>query len=86
MNFPGVMQGYSILQTSQKMANEASSSLASQSNQSPLNELEASKKEQKPDPINDLIQLKNAESYNQVGANVVHRTDEMIGTTLDIMA
>lgn len=91
MQISAMNQGRSILQTSQKMANEASSALASSDtlSQSDLSKNKTTGMVETKGNTNttgELIKLKTAETYNQVGANVVHRSNEMMGTLLDITA
>lgn len=91
MQISAMNQGSSILQTSQKMVNEASSALASSDtlSQSDLSKNKTTgmvETKGNTNTTDELIKLKTAETYNQVGVNVVQRSNEMVGTLLDITA
>lgn len=38
---------------------------------------------QRPDPVNAAVDLLQANTYNQAGANVIQRSNEMAGTLLN---
>lgn len=41
---------------------------------------------QRQDEISALTQLNQAENYGRVGANVIQRSNDMVGTILDVKA
>jgi len=91
MPVSSVQSGYQIIQQSQNMAEEAASDIAEISKRDDLefNKVEFEQPQQvekeKPKPTLEdaLTKLNQANTYSQAGANVVRRSDEMIGTMLD---
>lgn len=93
MPVSSVQSGYQIIQQSQNMAEEAASDIAEISKRDDLefNKVDfeqtqqAEKEKEKPKPTLEeaLTKLNQASTYSQAGANVVRRSDEMIGTMLD---
>ena len=89
MQISAMHHGNSILQTAQRMTNEASSSLASSDllsqNAPSINKTTSTNEIKTSSNVTDeLIKLKTAETYNQIGANVVQRSNDMMGSILDI--
>ncbi|WCE31447.1 hypothetical protein [Vibrio sp. SCSIO 43137] len=93
MPVSSVQSGYQIIQQSQNMAEEAASDIAEMSKRDDLefNKVDfeqtqqAEKEKEKPKATLEdaLTKLNQANTYSQAGANVVRRSDEMIGTMLD---
>ncbi len=94
MPVSSVQSGYSILQQSQKMADEAAYDIQQQhrpqedfSKDSGLkfNDAENVKiKRLNDDDIDALLKLNQSSQYNRVGANVIQREQDMIGSLLDL--
>ncbi|PXA73010.1 hypothetical protein [Vibrio sp. 11986-1-5] len=92
MSVSAVSSGYPILQQSSKMAGEAAHEIqqaqihTSRASQDPAlqrNSLDTPPSK-KPDTVNALINLNQAQQYNRVGASVIQREQEMIGSLLDV--
>lgn len=62
-------------------ASSANSAAAAQNTQ-PSNPTERMPA-QRPDPVNAAVDLLQAKTYNQAGANVIQRSNEMTGTLLN---
>ncbi|MBW3695692.1 hypothetical protein EK599_08290 [Vibrio sp. T187] len=99
MPISGVQSGYQLIQQSSKMAEEAAleANQAAQQEQErndlSFNKIEPQKEEVKneekssPPPASQtdaLMKLNQSSSYNRIGASVVERNNEMIGSLLDI--
>ncbi|HFQ5372747.1 TPA: hypothetical protein ACGUM3_000558 [Vibrio vulnificus] len=95
MPVSGVQSGYQLIQQSSKMAEEAALEV-NQANGNPtsdelaFNRVEFDRKpEEKPtQPPKDhneaLMKLSQANSYNSIGASVIERNNDVIGSLLDI--
>lgn len=95
MSVSAVSSGYPIIQQSSKMAGEAAHEIqqaqihSSRVQQDPALQLNAldnkpTPPSKKPDAVNGLINLNQAQQYNRVGASVIQREQEMIGSLLDV--
>lgn len=95
MSVSAVSSGYPIIQQSSKMAGEAAHEIqqaqihSSRAQQDPTLQLNAldnkpTPPSKKPDAVNGLINLNQAQQYNRVGASVIQREQEMIGSLLDV--
>lgn len=96
MAVSSVQSGYQIIQQSKQMAEEAALQLNRAERQSPSEDLSFNrvefeqKQDDKPtspppsDPTDALIKLNQASGYNRIGASVVERNNDVIGTLLDI--
>lgn len=91
MPVSSVQPGYSIIQQSSKMADSAARDI--QRNQASdtahqdamaFNKVEFDKSKPTPDNIDAMVELNQARQYNRIGANVVQRDQDMIGSLLDI--
>ncbi|MEZ8542871.1 hypothetical protein AB6C74_08500 [Vibrio splendidus] len=93
MSISGIQSGYAIIQQSTNMAEEAAIEL----NQASKHSLESDDAFQtsdfsfnqiEPEPSSSstdaLIKLTQSASYNRVGASVIDRQNEAIGSLLDI--
>ncbi|WED24226.1 hypothetical protein L3Q72_15190 [Vibrio sp. JC009] len=96
MTVSSVQSGYSLINQSQNLAKEAATEIARQPEPDNTKALEFNKidyeaKEQEvvreernnTSDIDSLNKLNQASTYNQAGANVVQRSNEIIGTLLD---
>lgn len=101
MSISSINSGYQIMQSAQSMSNEAASNIneaaVKQNQKVTLSDLPAKDTVQKntnlkdaefksPDQTKALTQLNQAETYGKVGANVIQRSNDMVGTLLDTTA
>lgn len=95
MSVSAVSSGYPIIQQSSKMAGKAAHEIqqaqihSSRAQKDPALQLNAldnkpTPPSKKPDAVNALINLNQAQQYNRVGASVIQREQEMIGSLLDV--
>lgn len=97
MPISGVQSGYQLIQQSSKMAEEAALELnqASQQNNDlsfnnaelPQNDAQSKEEKSEPPPASQsdaLMKLTQSSSYNRIGASVIERNNEVIGSLLDI--
>lgn len=93
MSVSSVQPGYSIIQQSSKMADDAARDIqrnqvvnpANTSNDSlAFNKVERDKPQPVPNNVDALVQLNQAQQYSRVGTNVLQRDQDMIGSLLDI--
>lgn len=94
MSVSSVQSGYSIIQQSQKMADEAAVELqesAVKRNESTpdkameFNDAEKVKIKRLDDnDIDAMVKLNQATQYNRVGTSVMQREQDMIGSLLDL--
>lgn len=100
MPISGVQSGYQLIQQSSKMAEEAAleanqaSEYEQERNDLSFNKVDLPKEESKeesssspPPPASHsdaLMKLNQSSSYNRIGASVVERNNEVIGSLLDI--
>lgn len=90
MSVSSVESGYQLIQRSQTLANEAAGEIADASKSNDLEFNKIASTEPEPDtnmptvPAEEsLLKLQKAKTYNQVGANLVQRSNDIIGTILD---
>lgn len=91
MSVSSIQSGYQLIQSSQALAEEAAQEIADTSARNDLefNRVEPteSRKEpeikEKPSVEESLTKLEQAKTYNQVGATMVQRSNDIIGTILD---
>ena len=101
MSISSINSGYQIMHGAQEMSNRAAMELNATDRmqnqrvtQSDLpakdtvqkNSSTANARYQRPDEIDALTQLNQAENYGRVGANVIQRSNDMVGTILDVKA
>ncbi len=91
MSISSLPTGYSILEQSSKMADNAANQIQhiaktdATANQQVLDPSAAvAAKQPTPSMIDPLVELTQAAQYNRVGASVIARDQEMIGSLLDI--
>lgn len=96
MPVSGIQSGYNMIQLSHKMAEGAAHEIQQDFikdndlafNKVDLvkgNELEFNKASDLPsNPIEPLVNLTQASTYNRIGASVVDKNNEVIGSLLDI--
>ncbi|MGF1755369.1 hypothetical protein L4C33_17460 [Vibrio makurazakiensis] len=100
MPISGVQSGYQLIQQSSKMAEEAALEInqASQQEQEsndlsfnnaelPKNDTQSQEEKSEPPPASQsdaLMKLTQSSSYNRIGASVIERNNEVIGSLLDI--
>lgn len=98
MPVSSVQSGYALINQSQTLAKEAASEIAQKnkendlefnqverpSSQEEIRSKEDDNKEKRASSTEEaLTKLNQAKTYNQAGANVVQRSNEIIGTLLD---
>jgi hypothetical protein len=88
MSISPVNSGYQLIQKSQDLALEATDEIASANDSSSLefnkvkeNELDVSKSQSTSHE--SIAKLQQAKTYSQTGANLIQRSNEIIGTILD---
>ncbi|WP_441257687.1 hypothetical protein ACS18Q_19175 [Vibrio sp. Vf1514] len=92
MPVSAVQPGYSIIQQSSKMAEDAAREIqqnkAFEPTQLSDKTLEFNKveidKPRRSDPIDPLVKLNQSQQYARIGTNVLQRDQDMIGSLLDI--
>ncbi len=88
MAISGIHSGMQIIQQSHDQLEKASEDLqplnTDPTEVSSLDSVSESSTESKSSSTDALISINQAQSYNRVGANIVQRSNEMIGTLLDI--
>lgn len=88
MSISAVSSGYPIIQQSSKMADEAALDIQQAQSANPsardFNRMEDKRKIPTPDTHHALIKLNQAQQYNRVGANVIQREQDRIGSLLDV--
>ncbi len=97
MPVSGIQSGYNMIQLSQKMAEGAAHEIQQdfvKKNDLTFNKVELVKdnelafnkvaSELPANPIEPLVNLTQAASYNRIGASVVDKNNEVIGSLLDI--
>ncbi|HDY8063857.1 hypothetical protein LO82_09655 [Vibrio vulnificus] len=96
MPISGVQSGYQLIQQSSKMAEEVALEVNQANGNSTSNELAFNRVEfdRQPEekttqaPPKDhneaLMKLSQASSYNRIGASVIERNNDVIGSLLDI--
>lgn len=93
MSISSLQSGYPIVQQSYKMADEAAREIQESnsfendfSNNDALkfNAVEHKKEHHSKSDIEPMMKLNQAVQYNRVGANVIQREQDMIGSLLDI--
>ncbi|UGA57178.1 hypothetical protein [Vibrio sp. VB16] len=90
MSVSSINSGYQLIQHSQALSDEAASEIA---NSKKLNDLEFNKIDNKqmdvfkekasPSTEDSLVKLQQAKTYNQAGASLIQRSNDIIGTILD---
>lgn len=89
MPVSSVQSGHQIIQQSQSLADEAANEISQVSETSSLdfNKVEqikdTEKPKEKPSLEDALTKLNHSNTYSQVGANIIQRSDDMVGTLLD---
>ncbi len=90
MSVSSINSGYQLIQRSQALSDEAASEIADSKK---LNDLEFNKIDNKqmdvfkekasPSTEDSLVKLQQAKTYNQAGASLIQRSNDIIGTILD---
>jgi len=90
MSVSSVHSGYQLIQKAQSIAEEAASDIATPQNSNYLefNQIKTDNlpepKQKASEPIEtSLTKLQQAQTYNQAGANLIQRSNDIIGTILD---
>ncbi|EKO4004761.1 hypothetical protein KW534_04005 [Vibrio fluvialis] len=92
MPVSAVQPGYSIIQQSSKMAEDAAREIQQNKAYNPVditdkamefNKVELDKP-RRNDPVDPLIKLNQSLQYGRIGTNVLQRDQDMIGSLLDI--
>lgn len=92
MPVSSVQSGYQLLQQSQSMSEAAAEQIAESATESNLefnkinteNRPELTKESKEKPTLEDaLTKLNQSHTYSQIGANVVQRSNDAIGTMLD---
>ena len=96
MPVSGIQSGYNMIQLSQKMAEGAAHEIQQdfvKENDLTFNKVDLVKDNElafhkvasvPTNPIEPLVNLTQAASYNRIGASVVDKSNEVIGSLLDI--
>lgn len=93
MSISSLQSGYPIVQQSYKMADEAARDIQksnsfkndfSNGDALKFNAVEHKKDHHSKSDIEPMMKLNQAAQYNRVGANVIQREQDMIGSLLDI--
>ncbi len=93
MSISALQSGYPIVQQSYKMADEAARDIQESTSYKndfrdndalKFNAIENKKSHQPKSDIEPMFKLQQASQYNRVGANVIQREQDMIGSLLDI--
>ncbi|WP_117232603.1 hypothetical protein [Vibrio maerlii] len=88
MSISGIHSGMQIIQQSYQQMEKASEDVQSLSSDplqtQSLDSLPEKPAEAKPNQIDTVIAMNQAQSYNRAGVNIVQRSNEMIGTLLDV--
>lgn len=90
MSVSSINSGYQLIQRSQDLSDEAASEIAESKKPNDLEfnkidneEMEIIKEKPSPSVEESLTKLQQAKTYNQAGANLIQRSNDIIGTILD---
>lgn len=101
MSISSINSGYQIMQGAQDMSNQAAMDINSaarmqnqRTTQSDLpakdtvqkNTNTSNARYQRPDQIDALTKLNQAETYGRTGSHIIHRSNDMVGSILDMKA
>ena len=88
MSVSGIHSGMQIIQQSYQQLEKASEDIQSLSTDTvqtqSLDSTAEKPTDTKPNQIDAVIAMNQAQSYNRAGVNIVQRSNEMIGTLLDV--
>ncbi|WED29128.1 hypothetical protein L3V77_24685 [Vibrio sp. DW001] len=90
MSVSSINSGYQLIQRSQVLSDEAASEIADSTilgdlefNKIDDKKMEVFKERTSPTTEDSLVKLQQAKTYNQAGASLIQRSNDIIGTILD---